>query len=288
MDMFTRAVSLLPEELNSAAMKYTDSRVEEIRLRMGKAPTLLIRGQEWPISGKLLGKRELEYVLERASGASMHAYMDEIVQGYMNFKGLRIGLCGTVILKGGELTGFKNFSSLSIRIPAVFEGDIDAIYTGISGALSSTLIVSAPGGGKTTLLRELIRRFSYEGRRVCVVDERNEISASEQGRAYYDMGEHSDVMVGVGKKDGAMLMLRTMNPQIIALDEISREDDMDAVMQCVGCGVAILATAHGSSLRDIKKRRLYRSLLDEHIFDHLISIESTAQGRCYHYERLSK
>lgn len=285
-DMFSRAASLLPEELKSAICKFSTSIPEEIRLRLGRPPTVVVGDCERLISDLAVDKRTLDYVIERASGASLHSHMDEIVRGYLNCNGLRIGLCGTAIIKNGELAGFKNFSSLSIRIPALFSGDIETIYRKVSSSISSCLIVSPPGGGKTTLLREMIRRFSVDGKRVSVVDERNEISATEQGRAHYDLGPCSDILAGVGKREGTMLLLRTMNPQIIALDEISHKEDMEAVLECAGCGVSILATAHGRNLNELRERSLYRKLLDEHMFEHLICIENTKQGRNYGYMRL--
>lgn len=287
MDMFEKAVGLLPAELREPCRKYSGSGVEEIRLRLGQLPTVLRRGTERTFASSVLDKAALESVLERASGASLHAHMAELANGYINFKGLRIGFGATAVIKEGQHLSFKDFSSANIRIPAVFSGDISGLYRVLCrDGLGSILIVSPPGGGKTTLLRELVRRISDEGTRISLADERNEICASIQGKFYFDVGVHTDVICGMEKRQAAMMLLRGMNPQMIALDEISRREDMETIFDIVGCGVKIIATAHGDSLAELKKRELYRKLLDEHIFSDCIFIENTVDGRKYSHMRL--
>ena len=287
MDMYERALSLLPTELRAAAARYMDKGAEEIRLRLEKIPTVLIRQKEHGICDAPMKKESLELVLERACSASIHAHMDEMAKGYINYKGLRIGFGASAVVKDGHIASFKDFTSLNIRIPSVFRGEIDGIFETLNaGSSESILIISPPGGGKTTLLRELIRRFSDVGTRVSVADERNELAAANQGRNYFELGAHSDVLIGADKKTAAMLLLRGMNPQMIALDEISRPEDMEAIFDIAGCGVKILATAHGKSVQELKKRELYRRLLNERIFTDAVIIENWAGGRKYIHKRL--
>ena len=287
MDMYERALGLLPPEIRDAGARYTGKNVEEIRLRLDSKPAILTQQCEIEICDAPLKKESLELVLERACSASIHAHIDEMSRGYLNHRGLRIGFGASAVMKDGHIASFKDFTSLNIRIPSVFCGEIDEIYRILkTDSTGNIIIVSPPGGGKTTLLRELIRRFSNEGVRVAVADERNEIGASCQGRNYFDLGSHTDVLVGLDKKTSAMLLLRGMNPQMIALDEISHSKDMETVFDIVGCGVRILASAHGKNVQELKKRELYRILLNERIFTDAVIIDNSSNGRKYTHKRL--
>ena len=118
-----------------------------------------------------------------------------------------------------------------------------------------------------------------------MVDERNELSGTEEGEAGFDLGTHTDVLVGGNKSSAVMMLLRTMNPQILAMDEISREEDCETVRQILGCGVGILATAHASGIEEFLRRPLYRRLVEEHVFTWVISIRQTGQKRNFVSER---
>ena len=136
------------------------------------------------------------------------------------------------------------------------------------------------------MLRELIRRFSCDGLRIGVVDERWEIAASEQGRAQFDLGAHSDVLSGVPKATAAMMLLRTMNPQIIAMDEITQPEDLDAIREIIGCGVRLIATAHAAGPEELGKRPLYQTMLEERLFEACIRISMQDGERRYELQRL--
>ena len=151
----------------------------------------------------------------------------------------------------------------------------------------STLIVSPPGGGKTSLLRELIRRASSVPLRVSVIDDRNELSASIAGRTQFDLGPSSDVLVGVPKVQAAGMLLRGMNPQIVAMDEITQETDIKAIEEIGGCGVTLFATAHGKNLHDLQRRTLYRRLLESEVFREIVTIHVSGGKRLYTREALT-
>ena len=142
-------------------------------------------------------------------------------------------------------------------------------------------MLSPPGGGKTTALRELIRLLSDSGLRCAVADERNELAASDMGQAQFDLGTHSDVLTGVNKAQAAIMLLRGMNPQIVAMDEITRREDAEAIRELYGCGVGLLASAHAVSPEDMRCRSLYRELLDGEIFARLLIISSRDGRRSY-------
>lgn len=282
MDFISKALELLPDRLCTEKKAFVGRAVEEIRLRPGYVPAALIAGRERPFGTETVIRRDIQRVLEKATGASLHAYLPELCSGYISYSGIRIGVCGTAVIKNDSICGFKDFSSLNIRIPAEFKGDIDKVVSEItSGGFKNTLIISPPGGGKTTALRELIRRLSAAGYRVSVIDERNELSATDSTGAGFDMGERSDVLIGVKKSRGALMLLRGMNPEIIAMDEITESEDINAIREVYGCGVGLIATAHANTAAALGDRALYKTLLEERIFENIIEIHMGGADRSY-------
>ena len=281
MDGFMQAAALLPAAYRQSLCG-ADAAAEEIRLRLDRPPTLLIDGRERRFREQSCREEDLLCVLEKASGASLHSVSAALREGYLCAGGVRIGVCGTMLPAREDGASFRCFSSLALRIPHECRGIGAELLPALRREpCSGTLLLSAPGGGKTTLLRELIRRLSDGGLRVGVVDERNELSASDGARSIFDLGAHSDVLVGAPKAEGAMLLLRTMNPQLIAMDEITRREDLDTVMQIVGCGVGIIASAHAQNLEEMRRRPLYRALLESGAFRRAVVIEGSGTGRRY-------
>ncbi|MDY5564704.1 MAG: stage III sporulation protein AB [Candidatus Limivicinus sp.] len=287
MDSFETACQLLPTPLRRRMETFTGRHPEEIRLRLLRPPSLVINGRELELPGDRLSENELNQVLERATGASLHAAMPGIVSGYIGYKGLRIGLCGSGIMNHGQLAGFRDFSSLAIRLPRECRGICNGFIDRLTqSGLENTLIVSPPGLGKTTLLRELIRVLSDRGTRVAVLDERNELSASTGGKQHFDLGRCSDVLVGVPKGTGVGMLLRGMNPQVIAMDEISAGEEKQVIERIIGCGVSILASAHGRDRHDMLRRPMYRELFEMGAFSNVLTISRDGENRRYSLERL--
>ncbi len=284
MDRYQQAVDLLPEDYRLRLEKIKEA--EEIRLRVGRAPTILRDGREQSFSERRSDENDLLCVLERASGASLHSVADAMRQGYLSYRGVRIGVCGTA-LSVGVGGGFGQFSSLCLRIPGEWRGIGRELIPRLQENLhSGTLILSPPGGGKTSLLREYIRCLSEGGVRVGAVDERNELSASDEGCAAFDLGRCTDTLVGMNKTEGAMLLLRCMNVQLIAMDEITKAEDLETVLQIAGCGVGILASAHAADPGQMYRRPLYRALLESGVFTQAVCISGTGKSRRYRLEEI--
>lgn len=280
------AMQLIPARFLDARSRALIERAEELRLRIGQPVAVQLDGRELPLPGEPITQADLMHTLEKATGASFHTAAPALSRGFVSYRGLRIGVCGTVAEYDGRLQGFRCVTSLSVRIPKECFGVCDGVLRQMQAAgWQNLLILSPPGLGKTTALRELIRKLSCSGYRVGVTDERYEIAAAEEGRPGFSLGPHCDVISGVPKAKGAMMLLRAMNPQILAMDEITQPEDLFAIREIVGCGVRLLATAHASGPEDLRRRPIYRAMAEEGLFGDLLVIRRDDQGRKYEYRR---
>ena len=173
MNTYEKAIELLPQRLLTTQSRILASEAEELRLRAGRRATALVKGVETPISDALVGSDDLNCVVERATSASVHTAQSSIAKGFINCSGgIRIGLCGTGVIDRGEVRGMRAISSLAIRIPHEIRGCGQAVIDRLAASSGNVLILSPPGYGKTTFLRECIRQMSDAGQRVSVADER--------------------------------------------------------------------------------------------------------------------
>lgn len=289
MNAWERALQLLPQRYLDEGHRRLMLGAEELRLRLGQPLMMSQNGRELPIGGEPIREDELHRLLEKATGASLHTAAPSLARGFLSYHGLRIGVCGTVAEHEGELRGFRSVSSAAVRIPQECRGVCDEFYPLLSSAAyGNILIISPPGGGKTTALRELVRLFSSHGFRVGVADERWEIAAMESGVPQYDLGAHCDVISGLNKSRAAMMLLRGMNPQLIAFDEITQPEDAACIGEIIGCGVRVMATAHAADYEDLIRRPLYRRMMDDGVFGAVIRISRTEDGRKYQLRRTER
>lgn len=291
------AARLLPAALADRLVCLTDGEtqdVEELRLRTGYPLTALLPRGECPLGGAAVTENDLRCVLECASRASAHTILEQAKNGFVTLKGgHRLGLCGTFSQSGGKTVSLRYLSSISIRLARAMEGlAADLLPRLIEREIfQSTLILGPPGSGKTTLLRELIRTLS-DGRgirahRVGLADERGELAALWQGTPQFRVGRQTDVVDGCPKSEGMFLLLRSMNPEILAADEITYPADVQAITEAAGCGVGLLATAHGGDLDDLTRRPVYRSMMSERIFRRVVLIRNKDGTRSMQVEHLT-
>lgn len=265
-------LDILPKWMITDVDALGRSSLQELRLRLD-APPELVSCDSVQRLGRQVSSEDLSYCVNAASRYSPWAAAT-IAQGFLTVSGgHRIGLCGEAVLKNKEITGIRKVTSLCIRVARDFPG-IGSCAAGLRGSM---LILGAPGRGKTTLLRDIARQIS-EKSTVAVVDERGEIFPSGFVR-----GDRMDVLTGVPKAGGVEMVLRTMGPEWIAVDEITAEEDCRSLLQAQGCGVRLLATAHAGSLDEFRVRPIYKALLDNHVFDYLLILHS---DKSYGTERI--
>lgn len=272
-----QALSVCPETVQrevSALPGKVREETEELRFRLGQPVSLLHAGKESSLNCDITDRTCLERILGKATGQAVYSSQETLKNGFVTLPGgHRLGICGRGIYRDGGLYTLREISSLNLRIARQIFGAADGAFDFLWTHPSSTLIIGPPGRGKTTLLRDLIRQLSDRcGERICVADERMELAACVDGQPQFDLGQHSDILSAVKKKEAIVMLLRSMNPQWIAVDEISASGDVEEMLRASYCGVKFLATAHASCMDELHARPLYRELLHSGAFENLITI----------------
>jgi len=273
-------LQVLPPQLRGAVDTVGRDKLQELRLRLGMQPEMVMQDGNKCLSG-IVNQEVLQFVVNAACRYSPWT-ATTAADGYITAKGgHRIGLCGEVTIKGGTMAEVNRVTSLCIRVARDFPG----IAAGAPKS-GSVLIIGRPGSGKTTLLRDLIRMRSDCGKgSVAVVDERGELFPDYQGNPCFLPGARTDVLSGCHKRQGIELLLRAMGPTTIAVDEITAEEDTIGLLHALWCGVDLIATAHAGSITEFMKRPVYRPLIDSHVFETVLVMQPDKRWK---EERLPK
>ncbi|MBD5136173.1 MAG: stage III sporulation protein AA [Lachnospiraceae bacterium] len=269
-------------------------KLQEIRMRVNEPMMLKYAGREYfvedgrgmsRVSSRpyIVVQNEMRETMEYIGNYSLYAFEDEIRQGFITVQGgHRIGIAGKVIVEDGHIKSIKYISSINIRISHEIRGCANKVLNYISSGdyMYHTLIISPPGCGKTTLLRDVVRQLSNGGPKrrgmtIGVVDERSEIASCYMGIPQNDVGSRTDVLDCCPKDRGMIMLIRSMSPEILAVDEIGGMEEVDALRYAVNCGCKMIATVHGSSMDDIRRRYAINNLVEGKVFERYIILDKS-------------
>lgn len=273
-------LNILPHWMRNEVDQIGRNHIQELRMRTGLCPEMICRNGRYALSRKAT-KDDIFFVINAASKYSPWA-AGTIAKGYVTASGgHRVGICGLATMNKDKMCGISVPTSICIRTARDFDG-IAKEASNISG---SVLIIGPPGSGKTTFLRDLIRCKSENGmNNISVVDEREEIFPLFNGQVCFHPGKNTDVLSGCSKSEGIEAVLRSMNPEYIAVDEITGINDCDALLHAGWCGVELLATAHAGSVNDLMTRPVYKPLVDKKLFTTIITLH---KDKSWKAERIS-
>lgn len=258
------------------------SKLQEIRLRIGKPLIIVSDNVEWVLH-KTIEKEELMEILEYVSNYSLYAFENELKQGFITIEGgHRVGMTGQVLIENGEVKNIKHISSMNIRVSHEVLNCADIIFPYITEnkQICNTLIISPPRCGKTTILRDIIRQVSdgnkwVRGCSVGVVDERSELGGCHLGVPQNQLGIRTDILDCCPKSKGMLMLVRSMAPQVIAVDEIGSAEDIHALEYAMLCGCKMIATVHGASMEEVRKKPILEELVKSHRFERYVVLGNT-------------
>ena len=272
----------LPKAVARPLNALPDGSLREIRVRAGQSIRLSTRQGE-TICPCEPTPQQVAQMAEALCEHALYARAEEQRSGFVTLRGgHRMGLCGRVICQGQSIRALRDISSFCIRIAGQWRGAADGLIgqlTDENGRCRSALIVGQPGMGKTTLLRDSLRRLSEAGRRVCVVDERSEIAAMCDGLPQLEVGPCTDVLDGCGKEAGLRWLLRSLSPEVLVTDELSDTLDAQAALEAIRSGVSMLATVHGRDLDSVCGRNTLYPLIRDRAFERYAVLDVHEVGK---------
>lgn len=273
------------------AVRHLPAPLEEIRVREGRPIQLIYTGGDAfitsagsltddPAEGASTTHDDLLRTFQLMAKGSVYAWEDEVRSGFLTVQGgHRVGLAGRAVTEAGRIRTLKQVTCLNVRVAREVPGAANSLLPRLlkGGRILSTLLISPPQAGKTTILRDLVRQVStgvpslgLVGCKVGLVDERSEVAGCAAGVPQRDVGPRTDVLDACPKAEGMMLLIRALSPDVVAVDEIGRPADAEAVMEAIHAGVALLATAHGHDLADVGRRPALSELIQAGAFQRAV------------------
>lgn len=286
MDKLAEVINYFPYGIKQCIQEFSDdfNLLEEIRIRVDREILLKI-GQVEYILNYIVSSKEILEILQKICDNSIYTYQNQICNGYITIKGgHRVGITGSIVFKEGQVINISHIYSLNFRIAKEIIGCSNKILKYILNIKENTvfnsIILSPPGRGKTTLLRDCVRNISdgieeigFKGINVGVVDERGEIAAMYKGIPQNDLGKRTDILDNVSKDIGMKMLIRSMNPNVIVADEIGTAEDVLAINYAVCSGIKGIFTAHGSTLNDIILNPILKKLYEIKVIEKIILME---------------
>ena len=277
--------NILEEPLVEIFDKYINiEKLTEIRMRLNKRLVVFVSGKPYYLAldgitnvkeKAIIVSREMLYnTIKRASERSLYAVNNQLKQGFLTvLGGIRLGICGEVVVENGKIQTIKNFSSINIRIAKEVKNcSLNILEYILSGGFNNTLIISPPGCGKTTLIRDILyqmslRSYTYN---VLLADERYEIANCFNGKPTLDVGDFTDIVSGVEKSYAFDCGLRSMGPDILVTDELATKDDMSSVLRISNSGVKLLASIHAKDIDQLKNKKEFEEILSQKVFKRFV------------------
>jgi stage III sporulation protein AA len=277
-------IGIFPLEIgNLLKDRFLREQIYEVRIKIGK-PILVYSKHGESIINYIPTKEEIKSMIQKISNYSLYAYEEDIRQGFITIKGgHRIGIAGECVMENGEVKTIRNISSVNIRICREIIGCSEKVmkYIVSGSRVYNTIIISPPKCGKTTMLRDIARnisngisRFGINGKKVAVIDERSEIGACHFGIPQSDLGIRTDILDNCLKREGLIMAIRSLSPEVLICDEIGTKGDIEALMMAFNSGVNIITTIHGFTIEDLYKRKVFCDLLDNEILERAIILSN--------------
>lgn len=265
-------------------------KVEEIRIRIDR-PVILRTGVNEIVLNYKVTSDEILNILQSFCNNSIYTYQNQICNGFITiYGGHRVGISGSVVVKDGKVSNVNNLYSLNIRIAKEIQNASSQVLQYVvdtsQNSIFNTLIVSAPGGGKTTVLRDIVNKISngipeinFKGITVSVIDERSEIAAMHRGIPQNDVGVRTDVLDNIPKTIGIKMAIRSLAPKVIVADEIGNKDDAQVINYAICSGVKCIFTAHGNSIQDLNLNPELNKLITIGAFERIIFLDAVEKGK---------
>ena len=299
--MLNEVIEYFPLSIKSVINSYLEKNkslensIEEIRIRSNGNLSLKI-GQDLITIFSNITKGEMQEIFENICEKSIYSYTKQIAEGFITIKGgNRVGITGSAVIENSRVINLNYISSLNFRIARQIKDVSNSILKYViniqNNSIFNTIIASPPGGGKTTILRDLVRKISNGmpeinfSPKICgIVDERGEIAAMYKGIPQNDIGENSDVINNVSKSIGINMLIRSMGPQIIVCDEIGTKEDIEAIEKATLSGVKGIFTVHASTIKEIKENPNLSKLIQNKLIQKIIVLDSINKGQVLEVE----
>ena len=269
-----------PIKIRQALEEIEFEKVEEIRIRNGRNIRLKYSTNEKNLD-VIVSTEDILRILQAICENSIYSYQNKIAEGFVTIKGgHRVGICGTAVIENEKVINISHIFSLNFRIAKEVKGCSKELKKIVyeNGEIFNTIILSPPGKGKTTILRDLIRELSKE-KNIGIVDERNEICSMYNGVPQKDIGEKVDILENVSKNIGLKMLVRTMAPEIVVADEIGTEEDIKAIHYAISSGVKGIFTAHGNNIEEVKQNPILNKLFEQNLIQKIVFLDEKERGR---------
>jgi stage III sporulation protein AA len=256
------------------------NQLEEIRVRTGRPLEIIAHGESHFL-GYHVSAEDSMHLLNKLSQYSIYSIEEELRRGFITIQGgHRVGLAGKVITEGGKVKAIRHVTSFNIRIAREKIGVAEPLASYLfNQRWLNTIIIGSPQTGKTTLLRDIARLIStgiksknIRAQKIGIVDERSEIAGCVKGIPQFDLGVRVDVLDACPKAEGMMMMIRSMSPDVLIVDEIGREEDSEAILEAVNAGVGLFMTVHGRRREDLLHRPTLRSIMEQAVFERFVEL----------------